>query len=211
MRYGLAVAAMTGLILASCAGKVDYIPPSSARMQTNTRTINEPRDTVWNRIIPALSKEFFVINTIDRQSGLINLSYSGNPEKYIDCGRISSYVKNARGERTYNFTAADAHQIYEVMAKRNLFFIDRTMKLDGRVNLILESIGKNSTQITATARYIVSRSVHISNPNGQGETLNDVINFNSGGEASFPSKGGPFATSCRANGNLEADILRTAG
>lgn len=102
--------------LAGCAGKVDYIRPTmQATPGQNVKLIQKPRDAVWAASVPALSKQFFVINNLDKSSGLINLSYSGDPEKYIDCGRITSFVKNAQGERTYDFAGAKAQQSYEIM------------------------------------------------------------------------------------------------
>ena len=97
MRLFLAALVVSGL--AGCAGKVDYIRPTTQiSLGQNTKLIQKPRDAVWATSVPALSKQFFVINNLDKTSGLINLSYSGDPEKYIDCGRITSFVKNAQGE-----------------------------------------------------------------------------------------------------------------
>ena len=104
------------LFLAGCAGKLDYVRPSTAPgSANNTKIIDKPREAVWNSSVPELGKQFFVINNLDKSSGLINVSYNGDPEKYIDCGRVTSYVKNARGERTYDFPASKANQQYEVM------------------------------------------------------------------------------------------------
>jgi hypothetical protein len=120
------LATLVVAVLAGCAGKVDYIRPT---MHTtpgqNTKLIQKPRDAVWAASVPALSKQFFVINNLDKSSGLINISYSGDPEKYIDCGRITSFVKNAQGERTYDFAGAKAQQNYEIMNPGvGLFFLD---------------------------------------------------------------------------------------
>ncbi|UUZ73433.1 hypothetical protein LP415_09480 [Polaromonas sp. P1(28)-8] len=100
-----AVIALLGItFLAGCAGKVDYIRPTTkATPGSNVKILNRPREAVWTAAVPELGKRFFVINNLDKASGLINISYSGDPEKYIDCGRITSFVKNAKGERTYEF------------------------------------------------------------------------------------------------------------
>jgi hypothetical protein len=150
----LSIALLT-IGLVACAGKVDYIRPSAQTAPgQNTKLIQKPRDVVWATSVPALSKQFFVINNLDKSSGLINLSYSGDPEKYIDCGRITSFVKNAQGERTYDFAGAKAQQNYEIMnAGVGLFFLDRRMSLEGRVNLIFEEVDTNTTRVTANTRY----------------------------------------------------------
>src|SRR3954449_382638 len=90
-------------LLASCvSGEQKYSPSTLYANQTNTKIIAKSKDQVWDSFIPALSSKFFVINNIDKASGLINVSYSGDPEKYVDCGQQHSSVKNARGERTYD-------------------------------------------------------------------------------------------------------------
>ncbi len=98
------------LLLVGCAGKQDYIRPTAPTATSNSKVIEKPRDTVWNGAVPALEKQFFVINNMDKASGLINISYTGDPKRYIDCGQVSAYVKNAREERTYDFPGAAASQ-----------------------------------------------------------------------------------------------------
>jgi hypothetical protein len=67
------------LLLASCmAGKLDYMRPMTTRHIDVSKIINKPRDAVWNAAVPALGKQFFVINNMDRSSGFINLRESSN-------------------------------------------------------------------------------------------------------------------------------------
>lgn len=197
--------------LVGCAGKVDYIRPTAQLAPgQNTKLIQKPRDVVWATSVPALSKQFFVINNLDKSSGLINLSYSGNPEKYIDCGRITSFVKNAQGERTYDFAGAKAQQNYEVMNPGvGLFFLDRRISLEGRVNLIFEEVDATTTRVTANTRYVVNRTLNVrSAAGGPSQNASDSISFNSGGSAPFPSnQRGEFAE-CAARGVLEQEVLK---
>ena len=198
-----AVAAIAVVFMSGCAGKLDYIRPASPSQPTsNTKVVERSRDAVWNEVVPALGKQFFVINNLDKSSGLINVSYNGDPLKYIDCGRIVSYVKNARGERTYDFPAASASQQYEAMNNSGLFMIQRTMTLEGRVNLIFEEISPTSTRITASTRYVVQRQQTVRDMSGRSDSKSDVVNFTSGGGASFPE--GAF---CQSNGSLERELL----
>jgi len=103
------IAFMT-LILIACAGNVTYKDPINRGQSQYFITVDKPRDVVWNSSIPELGKKIFVINNIDKSSGLINLSYSGNPEDFIDCGRIISHVQNLAGSRTYDFAGATPNQ-----------------------------------------------------------------------------------------------------
>lgn len=197
--YGL-----VGLALSGCAGKMGYTPPALSQMPPAMKTLNEPLDAVWARAVPALSKQFFVINNIDKASGLINVSYSGDPASYVDCGMISSHVQNLRGTRNYLFNGSAAYQEYESMESGNLFFIKRRMALEGRINLVFESIGTGSTRVTANTKYVVTKTVDISNPMGQAAHLNDSVSFNSGNGANFP---GRASLECRATGALEKSVL----
>jgi hypothetical protein len=204
------VLAMLVVIFAvtGCAGKQDYIRPSTySTPGANVKVIDKSRDAVWNAAVPELGKRFFVINNLDKASGLINISYSGDPEKYVDCGRIISYVKNARGERTYNFAASKAQQSYEIMMPAGLFLVDRTMSLDGRVNLIFEELAPNQTRVTANTKYVVQRQVAIRNvANNVPQTLKDSITFNTGGSAPLGSST-DNTVDCIATGALELEIL----
>lgn len=208
MRTFFMVLIASGLI--GCAGKVDYFAPSqSMATEQNSKLIPKPRDQVWAASVPALSRHFFIINNLDKSSGLINLSYAGNPQKYIDCGRIRSYVKNMKGERVYNFAGAKAQQSYEVMNPSvGLFLIDRRVSLEGRVNLIFEEVDANTTRVTANTRYVVTRTQIVRNAsNSPYQTNTESISFNSGGSAQFTPQQRNEVAECSAMGVLEQEIL----
>ena len=196
------------LVVSGCAGRVDYIlPRTDPRFVQNSKIIEKPREAVWNAMVPALCKQFFVINNLDKSSGFINLSYTGNPEVYIDCGRVVSYVKNARGERTYDFSGASAQQTYEVMNQGQLFFVQRKMSLEGRMNLVFEELDSASTRVTANTRYVVSRSLQIQAAAGGSQNMNDSISFNSGSGASFPAAADGRAVQCVSTGRFEGEVF----
>ena len=196
------------IALTGCAGKHDYINPTSEAKLNNSIVIDRSKDEVWKELIPELGKHFFVINNLDKASGLINISYSGDPEAYIDCGRVVSYVQNLKGERTYDFPAARAQQTYEVMDGRGLWLISRNMTLEGRMNLVFEEMTPNQTRVTANTRYIVTRNM--SQQLG-GTTLpsikTDTISINSGQSAGFANPDGSVRPICLPNGKFEADVL----
>lgn len=200
---------LTIAFVSGCAGKLDYVRPNiSASSSANYKVIDKPREAVWNASVPELGKQFFVINNLDKSSGLINISYSGDPEKYIDCGRIISYVKNARGERTYDFPGAKAQKSFEVMDGNGLFMLDRKMSVEGRVNLVFEEVSQNQTKVTANTRYIVQRQQTVRNATKNfPQSYSDSISFNSGSSSSFTANADGRATECIANGALEREIL----
>lgn len=211
MRFQFIASLMAIAFVSGCAGKLDYVRPNTPDTPSaNYKIIDKPREAVWNASVPELGKQFFVINNLDKSSGLINISYSGDPEKYIDCGRITSYVKNLRGERTYDFPGAKAQQSLEIMNGNGLFKIDRKMSVDGRVNLVFEEVSPNRTKVTANTRYVVQRQQTVSSAtNNFPQSSSDSISFNSGGSASFPTGADGRASECLANGALEREILST--
>ncbi|TVZ54185.1 hypothetical protein FBZ81_107204 [Azospirillum brasilense] len=201
MRVGTIGVFLASALLANCAGKVDYTPPQVYSNATNTKAINKTKEQVWSELIPALSKDFFVINNLDKSSGLINVSYAGDPSSYIDCGTITSYVKNARGERTYTFNGAEKYKQYEIMTNDNLIFVERKADLEGRMNIIVSESGKNQSVLTANTRYVLTVSSRVSDVAGNQVSQNNMISFNTGGV------GQGRETICRPNGKLEQTIL----
>jgi len=106
---GCILAAAISWLLVGCAGDFKYTRPASKPTLSNSVLVKKSKDEVWKEIVPALGRKFFVINNLDRDSGIINISYTGDPERYVDCGRICSYVKNLRGERVYDFPASKGY------------------------------------------------------------------------------------------------------
>jgi len=195
------------VLICGCAGKVEYLQPTQTYKTINSVTVNKPKADVWKQIIPSLGSSFFVINNLDKESGFINVSYSGNPEKYVDCGVIDSYVKNARGERRYNFPASSAYKEYETMQNgQNLLFIKRKMNLEGRINIVVQEVSVNSTLVTVNIKYILTKDIFLSNPQRQSHHMSDSISFNTNGSASFPQQ-----TTCYATGALEQEMLNLFG
>jgi len=198
------------LFLSACAGKFQYYPPDTEPPSQNSIVIDLSKDELWNKAIPALAKGFFVINNLDKDSGIINVSYSGNPEKYVDCGQVESYVKNARGARTYKFSASSAQQSYEVMDMKygaGLLFFSRKMDLEGRINIIVEEFTAKRSRVTINAKYVLTKSMTARNTQGAVSNFSDTISFVSGQQARFPSGNAFAGTLCQPSGNLEEEIL----
>jgi hypothetical protein len=193
-------------VLSGCtAGRQDYRPPALMTKPSNAIVIDRPIDVVWKELVSGVGRRFFVINNIDRTSGLINLSYGGDPELYIDCGMVESYVKNLKGERTYVFPGARAQQSYELMNNSGLYFVDRRMALDGRINVIAEELEQSKTRVTVNTRYIVTRTQQARRADGQVMgTLTHTTSFDAGDSGQM--LGGPLV--CRSTGRLENELLR---
>ncbi len=198
------------LLAAGCAGKYDYVRPDILPSEPeNVKVIGRSRDAVLNTSLSMLSRHFRNIATLDQSSGVINVSYNGNPEKYIDCGRITSYVMDLRGERTYDFPASRASQSYEAMLPSvGLLKLNRKMSLEGQVHLAFEQLGSSRTRVTVITHYVVQLQINGRNvTNNSAEIFSDTISFDSGGSSSFPPLSDGRAVECIATGALEQEIL----
>lgn len=210
-------AVMAGcLAMAACVrGQVGYVAPAPVDSKPAAIAISMPRADVWKAAIPKLGQTFFVINNLDQSSGLINVSYSGDPEAFVDCGRITSSVEDANGKRDYDFPGARAHSVYDAREGATIFSVERSMKLDGRANLILEEVSPTNTRVSVNVRYDVTRSVIsrpqltlISHIGTVGASSVNSIQFNSGFRAAFaPAAGQSVGTTCQSSGTLERQLL----
>jgi hypothetical protein len=163
----------------------------------NTATINRSRAQVWRTLIPELGKTFFVINNLDQGSGLVNISYSGDPERFVDCGVITM------GEN--HFPAASARETFEAVQPGEIVSrtVVRTMALEGRANIVLEEASWTATRVTVNTRYVLTKTLAVL---GTSHSTTETIAFSFGDRTAFSA-----GTTCRSTGALEGQILQLAG
>lgn len=124
----------------------------------NSRVFTATLDAVWESAIKSLSKDFFVLDNIEKQSGIITLSYAlDNPEPYIDCGIMT--ISNKGGFSNTGSISYPYAQKYT-----ELFVADgtphpkpaiRRTKLSGKINIVFSKIGQNNIEVTVNTRYIL--------------------------------------------------------
>ena len=190
------------------SGSLQYNPPVTAIAPIVPVTIEKPRADVWKSIVPKIGQSFFVINNLDQSSGLVNVSYSGDPEAFVDCGHIVSVVTNARGTRTYDFAAAKASESYEVKVNNDLYGARRSMNLEGRANLILEEVGPSSTRVSVHVRYVLTKTTVVTTVLGASSAPEvTTTGFSSGEQGSFDGPGAGVKTYCKSNGEMERRLM----
>lgn len=189
-------------LFVACAGRFEYARPMGTRTPTLTRMVGKSADEVWEHAAARPSQEGIVVRGLDKDAGVILLAYRGDPEPHVDCGHITSYVKNVRGERTYRFPAAHAATAYELMTGKEIVSIARQMQLEAGITMTVAAIGNNETRVSVSAEYSLSRTMHIRDTQGSVQALSHVTRFVSGQEGAFPG-----AVVCRATGTLEADVV----
>lgn len=88
-------------LLSSCpSGSIKYSePPPLSLLPPNARVVEKSKAEVWKHLVQKLGQQFFVVNNLDKDSGFINVSYRGDPEKYCDC-RTTHVTFNVSPSRT---------------------------------------------------------------------------------------------------------------
>lgn len=193
--------AICALLLSSC-GTIHYTPPVPMAKAPNSMVIDQPRETFWRAFVPALSTQFFVINNLDKETGLINLSYGGDPQQFIDCGRVV-----VSGLHPSEFSGALPNHKYFFQEGFGVKWASRQVSLDGRMNVVVQEVDPQKTSVTVNVRYVVVRHIAIGAGAYMFTNNTDSVAFNYGDYGNF---GEPHPFSCRSNGALEKSILEIA-
>jgi hypothetical protein len=187
--------AAAAVLYAGC-GSFQYTPPNDPPpLGSNSVVLDRSFDLAWARAIPQIGKSFFIINNIDKSSGLLNVSYSGDPEEFIDCG----HIHESYGLQGADFPDARAEQTYMRGGIIGVV-ISRKLVLDGRANLVFERLAPTSTRVTVTARYVLTMDGTVSSSS---VPTHETTAFSTGGKGSFGENGAV----CVPNGDFERKIL----
>jgi len=109
-------------------------------MDNTTVTLDQSYDEAWDKLINFTSSRFFAIDNYEKDSGLMTLSFSSGPGRFIECGDIST-----DGPPSYE---GDYVQWYSERPA--------TLDLDGRMNLTVQEAGENQTSVDVNVRYVVT-------------------------------------------------------
>lgn len=218
------------LLLTACAAvepsTSDYARPEPIANSNNEVVIDNSFDAVWNEMVKNLSDSFFVINNIDRESRLINLSFSADdPTEYIDCGTTTRDFEHKGKTETYKYPVA-GDNTYKMMKTWNppinlplVYEIFRDSQLEGRINVYVAPLGETTTELSVNTRYVYSVQVSgtmtaynaFGTPVGTEPLTTETYEgpaFNTGqtGTSQNPSEN----ITCTSNGTLEERLLRMA-
>lgn len=205
--FPLSLLAIPPLLGACISSSFRIVPPAPISPPTTSVVVQRPRAEVWRTLVPQIGQTFFVINNLDQSSGLINVSYSGDPMRFVDCGRVESYVKNLAGPRSYAFPVAQPQYEFEWYSG-SLFIVRRTSTLEGRANIILEQTADSTTRVSVNVRYVLSLNSQIqARVGGQSRQEAVTVSFTSR-EAGRSASGN---TTCYPTGALEQKLLMLVG
>mgnify|MGYP001456801959 CR=1 FL=1 len=162
------------VLLSSCAVEVEkirenvgkYVPPNIDDTNfKNSAITNKNFDETWTSVIDFVSDSFFKIENIEKDSGLLTLSFgSKEAENFIDCGDF---------EYTLFFTGEEFKGSYIDYAKSGLLAV-----LEAKMNINIRKIDNESTKISINTNYIYSTQHALGYYDPK---LNQTYSFVSGG------------------------------
>jgi len=136
---------------------------------SNEKYVDTKPGIVWDNLVKELSKSYFMINNIDKESRIINVSFASDAvSSYVDCGDVEIRVKkstlNKTGKELYKFDICDAvdNIIVEGSSPNSggvmapiIVTGKRVPSLKGRMNIYIAPQG-GGTLVTVNCRYIIT-------------------------------------------------------
>jgi hypothetical protein len=207
--FPLMLAGVLTINIVGCSTSMNYTPPLEIR-ESQTVILRDPFETAWTKSVRALGDSFFVMNNIIKDSKIINLSYSGDPEKYVDCGHMTINVRDGIGTTTYEFPGARKSVRFRLVRGFTTTVVDRQMSLESRINVLFEEVDKKETGVKVVVRYVVTRTGtqtvtdHFNNRTSTLPLPPLTFSFNTGGSDSAT---GETASTCRPTGAMEKALI----
>lgn len=201
----------------------------NAPMQvSNEKGVPLPASQVWDILVKELSKSFYIINNIDKESRIINVSFSStSPAEYIDCGKTHrTYIQGDKIE-VYDYDVAGPSEFKIATAQQehpsfsNYIIVRREPILEGRSNIYIAPDEKDNTNtiVSVNIRYIWTVKLkgeafaqHVRGnvfSRGRLPEENVTITFNTNKHGQYTASNGEKIT-CFSKGTLEREILEMA-
>lgn len=153
-------AALLVALLSGCGAtsNISYIAPSVSSIKTNI-SVDDSKDAVWARLVKKLSENFFVINNLEKDSGLINVSFSSStPKDYMTCGESTRYFENLRGKITYKYDPVES-TAYSTTSGPTAYNVRRSSNLDGRANIYVSDTD-SKTSVSVNVIYVANVTIN---------------------------------------------------
>lgn len=198
------------IVLASCASSSATYVNSSPHNIENKAVIDKPFETTWNEFVSRASEDFFVVNNISKESRFINMSVSsGNPSRYVDCGRYKGEYTLGSHKEIYDNNLADSFQYHHAVGLE-VWQINWNTSLDSRINVYMAPIG-NKTEIKVSAKYVLDARVDqyetIYRRPGASSNLSFVFDSNNSDTGTYKQGKNSYSVTCRSRGVVESNLI----
>lgn len=196
--------------LGGCGTSTASWEPPGSHSIDNEKLINSSFDDTWDRLIQNLAKDFFVINNVEKNSRILNVSISTTePFKFIDCG-VATRVFNAGGGQKETVVYPSAGPADYRVPTDTIYpaKVQRRTELEGRVNIYVAPKG-TQTLVTVNSKYVLiinTIAQRYYNFNWHNFTLPPVKKILSSSAPSLSDEG----WYCVSNGVLEMKIIALA-
>ena len=191
-------------LLLSCAAEKEklkenvgkYVPPNIDDSNFKNSIVTEKNfDETWTSLIDFVSDSFFKIENLEKDSGLLTLSFGSNDAaNFIDCGDF---------EYTLFFTGEEFKGSYIDYAKSGLLAV-----LEAKMNINIQKIDNESTKISINTNYTYSTQHALGYYDPE---LNQTYSFESGGYQTIdvinPIKGSIPTRTCKSTNFAETAIF----
>lgn len=199
---------------------LSYTEPTAKKI-SNEITVNENFEKTWKKLVSEMSKSFYVINNIDKESNLINLSFSitDNIGDYVDCGVSRRTFSLGDIQENVSYRVADKAESYvnspfqRAPPNTTYYRQFRSPKLEGRTNVyVAPENGKTAVRVNTryiwtlknrAQEYMYMPLYNSYNTVGGVETApsSDPVSFNTN------TTGSDGEVTCFATGKFENEIL----
>ena len=173
-----------------------YVPPNIDDINFKNSVItNKNFDETWTSVIDFVNDSFFKIENLDKDSGLLTLSFGSKKAKnFIDCGYF---------EYTLFFTGEEFKGSYIDYAKSGLLAV-----LEAKMNINIQKIDNESTKTSINTNYKFSTQHALGYYDPE---LNQTYSFVSGGYQTIdvinPIKGSIPTRTCKSTNFAENAIF----
>ena len=216
------------LLISSCAtagtSVFSYMPASTKKVE-NEIVVEKPFEQTWDHLVKELAKSFYVINNIEKESRIINVSFSTeSPGRFIDCGETTRTYKRGKEHQfyVYNVESSSSFKIADKAGAYGQFpvthYVNRATSLEGRANIYVAP-ERDATVVSVNARYILTVRVSgdtvtenaygnpMSNTPIPPKTYTHTFNTNQPNKGVWGTPQAPQYLTCYSTGKLEGDIL----
>jgi hypothetical protein len=172
--------------MAGCA--VEFTPPTHQNRPRYEVTYRATFNEVWDKLIEYSSQTFYGLDTINRDSGLITLSFSvENVGMVADCGMVT---EGGLTMPALDYLAMDTPGIVDLL------------EFSGRINILVQDVSPDLTAVRVTARYVIQYDVPRAG-------IHAVWSFSSGGRDTETAFG--QNVTCQPTYVVETSILHDLG
>ena len=210
----------TFIFLIGCLSyKYNYYPPSPPpeRKASVSILVDQNKDNLCKMIegkileLPSAKPvlilsdvEYLTLEKFDKDTGFFIVTYEGDPEEYVNCGRIEGYFENLAGKRSFDFPASRKNQAYERGGGAR-FEIRTRMDLRITTRVEIKEHSENQSLVTVSSDYKLIKNMSTQKTGsirGPG-SRREEINFRTGEQGVFQKSDGI----CQSKGTIEEKIL----